>query len=360
MQEGAVHTSSDGVIRSANLACQQMFGYRENELTGIHVSTLDAASLPLGTDPIVTAMVQQQTVWSVPTIGIRKSGTNFPMNLTVVCLGSSNGDEKDIGFMVYFQDNAPPGTSIKEDSTMFLQARAAVKAKRQIVSLLSHEFRTPLTAILGFANLLQEDSRFDDETVHKYLKHIVESAERLSQTTESVIEYARLDTENLIPENSRIFLTEQLETLATRYADYLDRKDVMFNVHISERVPAMIETDRGKLVRILCILLDNALKFTEEGEITFSTDYDVENNQLIFRVSDTGTGITESDVPNMFRPFWQAEEPLSRSYPGLGMGLAIADRLADTLGGELTAVPLETGSEFTLSLPLMSTEQEPV
>ena len=350
MSDGAVLTDAHGRITFMNEACASMFGYERDELIGRHVSLLDAGSLPLGAAGAVADMVREVTTWHAPAVGIRKSGTNFPLNMTVIDMAGSTSSEG--GYAVFFRDAAATAPPTDDSGATFLQAKAAVKAKRQIVNLISHEFRTPLTAIVGFANLLLDHDGMQDAEVHRYLEHILDSAQKLSRTAESVIEYAQLEGGEAAPEKAIFEVADRLREFTAAYAGLLERRGVAFHLEFDRRLPSAVVADGGKVLRILDILLDNAQKFTHDGHVKLRVGVCQGCSALEIRVSDTGVGFSEGEANHLFLPFWQAEESISRSYPGLGMGLAIADRLARILGGALRALPDAEGSTFVLTVPV--------
>ena len=349
MSDGAVLTDVHGRITHVNEACTSMFGYERDDLIGRHVSLLDAGSLPLGAAGAVADMVREVTIWRAPAVGIRKSGTNLPLNMTVIDMGGSKSGSG--GYAVFFRDAAVTTPPTDDGGAIFLQAKAAVKAKRQIVSLISHEFRTPLTAIVGFAKLLLDHDGMQDPDVHRYLEHILESAQRLSRTAESVIEYAQLEGEEMAPQAAVFEVADRVREFTAAYAGLLARRGVAFRLEFDPEIPDAVVADGGKVLRVLDILLDNAQKFTREGAVRLRVAACRDCSAIEFHVSDTGVGFSEGEANHLFLPFWQAEEPISRSHPGLGMGLAIADRLARILGGALRAFPDEAGSTFVLTVP---------
>lgn len=231
------------------------------------------------------------------------------------------------------------------------QAEAANRLKQAFLNNISHEIRTPLNGIIGFSHLLTDSSiGFNEKS--DYLNIMQDSSTRLINTVTSFLDISLLNSGNmeLMPTtvNPEILL---LETYDRFTAACLKKKlDIKF---ITNNIPKSFTfvSDENMLRKILENLVDNAVKFTEQGGVEVGTE--IFSNQIKFYVKDTGVGISEEFKSRIFRSFNQESENITRNYEGLGLGLSIAKGLVELLGGEIgyNSEP-GSGSEFYFTIPL--------
>jgi signal transduction histidine kinase len=228
-----------------------------------------------------------------------------------------------------------------------LQAR---KLKDEFLSNISHELRTPLTAVLGYISILQEgiSGPLTDGQRHD-LTHVKRASERLLDLIESLIELTTLKRGELdlfIEEvDPRVPLREAVASLPTPAAGVTVRLD-----EPTTMLPKIL-SDRKKIFRILVSLLGNAVKFTDHGEIVASVS--LANDRVVYRVVDSGIGITPEAQQYVFDEFRQVDGSPTRRYGGSGLGLSLAQRLAELLGGTINVRSnIGEGSTFTVELPL--------
>ena len=229
------------------------------------------------------------------------------------------------------------------------RAEAANDAKSKFLATMSHELRTPLNAIIGYASLLDEGVWGPiREEQHMHIERLKTSARHLLGLVTDLLTLARVDADKEVvyvePCSSDAILDEAVSlTMPMAVAKRLE-----LSVHGCE--PFILKTDRGKLLQVLVNLMGNAIKFTETGGVTLSLS--ISGSSAQFRVSDTGIGISEANLPHVFDMFWQADQDLTRRAGGAGLGLNVSHRLARLLGGDLSVESREgEGSTFTLTLP---------
>ena len=238
--------------------------------------------------------------------------------------------------------------ALKEEN--FQAAEEANRAKSEFLANMSHEIRTPMTAILGFTDMLL--GRLSDpedleaaRTIHRNGKHLLAIINDILDL--SKIEAGKLVTERI--ECSPIEIITDVETLMRPAAD---QKGLAFEIAYAGTIPEQIETDPVRLRQILLNLVGNAIKFTRQGRIRMTTRVaaaDQGTFRLQVDVCDTGIGMTQEQIEQIFDPFTQANSSTTRQYGGTGLGLAICERLAGMLGGEIRVESEPgTGSTFTL------------
>ncbi len=225
------------------------------------------------------------------------------------------------------------------------QAEELLRLKSSFLSSMSHEIRTPLTGILGYTELLGDEVSGD---AREMLDAVERGATRLMRTLNSVLEIARLDAEQ------GLVLTEPVDLVAEAHAatNALQTVAAARGLSLSVEADALVwaEADAGSLVRILDNLIGNALKFTASGGVSVRVVRLGDRAEL--SVSDTGPGISEAFLPHLFDEFRQASNGHARTHEGSGLGLALARRLTERLGGTISAESTEgIGSTFTVSLP---------
>ena len=226
------------------------------------------------------------------------------------------------------------------------RVQETLDVRNTILTNVSHEFRTPLAIILGYSEMLKEGN-FDDACELGDLIH--ESSRTLSDTLNLILDLAQVDGGGLTIENEPADLAglAQDAIRAHHHRAHLKSLQVNFAAGANDHVA---HVDRVRLLKIVDYLLDNAIKFTEKGAIDVSIVSDT--NWTHISVTDTGIGIDESFLPKLFTPFKQESAGLTRSHGGLGVGLAIASRMAEAMGGRITASSNKgKGSTFVVSMP---------
>lgn len=230
----------------------------------------------------------------------------------------------------------------------------AERKRSDFLTTLSHEMRTPLSAVIGFSDLAAE-ARSAAET-QGWLKNIRRESVHLLDLVSNLLDHAGIEAGRLALHPEAADLRAFLRGLATTTQALLyNKKSVRFFLNIADNVGRCYCFDVLRLRQILLNLLGNAVKFTARGSVTLRVEAEArdEADQLTFSVIDTGIGIPEDAQPHIFESFVQAGKNIAREYGGTGLGAAIARKLALLMGGELTfhSTPGK-GSEFTLSVPL--------
>jgi len=233
-----------------------------------------------------------------------------------------------------------------------LQAELANQYKNQFLANVSHEIRTPVSGMVGFASLLRSEE-LDSETKKLYIDIIESSSKQLLNLVNDIIDISRIEAGELKINKAPCELhkiLKETETLFEQLKHTRGKGNLKIKLNVPEKVKELfILTDPDRLKQILINLIGNALKFTEEGSIDFG--YEIENNRLRFFVSDTGIGMTEEDLKVVFERFKRTEQA-HRKYDGTGLGLAITKGLLDLLDGSVSVKSqVGKGSVFTFTIP---------
>lgn len=228
-------------------------------------------------------------------------------------------------------------------------AEVANQAKSRFLAHMSHEFRTPLTVILGYAQLMEQDSSLSLEQ-RQSLRPIRSSGEHLLTLINSVLDLSKAEASQMLSAQDPLVLGDLLDSLQEMFRHQATAKQLDIQFSIAPNVVPVILTDASKLRQILINLLHNGIKFTDQGCVNLSITQ-VET-QLFFEVKDTGIGIPAADLESIFAAFTQTQA--GRSVGGTGLGLTISRKFARLMDGDLTvASQVGQGSSFRLRLPLL-------
>jgi signal transduction histidine kinase len=226
----------------------------------------------------------------------------------------------------------------------------ASKLKSQFLANVNHELRTPVSAIIGYGGLVLSETEDQISQVQREnLRDLLNNAERLLNLIDSLLDFAKIEAGKMEVRVEPVNVTEVIHWAASTIEPILNNGSVQIVREISPGIPAM-NTDREKLRQIILNLLDNAAKFTERGEIKITASQ--QNGSLKLVVSDTGIGIQNEGLNQIFEEFHRGESSTTKKYRGSGLGLAIVKRLVGLLGGSIdVSSDVSVGSTFTVILP---------
>jgi len=232
-----------------------------------------------------------------------------------------------------------------------LKAEKRSKLKTLFLQNISHEVRTPLNSIIGFSNLLKEEK----VTKTDYIDTITQESNKLTNILNNVIEISELTTDKTAPVLHTFSLHKELNIISEIYDSKAKHKGLSFkfnnNLSLNEDY---ITSNKSRVTKAIRNVLDNALKFTNKGNITFTAC--IKKNTIHIIITDSGIGIKPELSKIVFREFYQEEKELSKKYDGLGIGLSIANENIKSLGGSINlASNLPKGSIFTITLPYKPT-----
>lgn len=231
------------------------------------------------------------------------------------------------------------------------EAVQATRSKSAFLANMSHEIRTPLTAIIGFTQTLQEDELSTDER-SEYLNIINRSSKHLLQLINDILDLSKIEAEKLSVELLKTNPTEIITDVSSLVRMLAEAKGLSIEVEYKKPVPEWITSDPVRLKQILINLCNNAVKFTQQGGVMISVDCDTQNELITFKIVDTGIGLSEQQIDNLFQAFSQADSSTTRKYGGTGLGLHLSKQLANKLGGDITVKSTPgIGSCFCLSIP---------
>ena len=232
----------------------------------------------------------------------------------------------------------------------YQEAEAATRSKSTFLANMSHEIRTPITAIIGFA----ESTFFSDQTMEmrqRSIRTVIESGRHLLQVVNDVLDISKIEANKLDIEIGSANLSDIIAGAVAIVKPLAQEKSLEFSIHYTYPLPAKINTDPFRLKQIILNLCSNAIKFTDEGHVHLNVDYIKARNKLLIEVVDTGIGLSEDQIKEIFEPFKQADSAISRRYGGTGLGLTLSRQLAMVLHGNIEVESEQgKGSCFTLAM----------
>ena len=360
--EGVHGIDRDGRIIFENPAAVAMLGCELHELIGqpahpvMHHHREDGSPYPQAECPIYATLrdgmarhVQDEVFW-------RKDGSSFPVEYISTPMRDERGET--IGTVVAFRDSTERrhmDRMVLAQSLEILRKNEALERanqmKSEFLATISHELRTPLNSVIGFTDLLKDGvAGALNATQGEFVADILDGGHRLLALVDGILEYTSLEEGRTPVELEPVELRTWIEScLAGRHAA-AEANGVTTTLK-AEADLGSADLDPRAVKRILDALLDNAIKFNRKGgQVTVTALR--EDDDLRILVTDTGIGIAREDLPRLFKPLVQLDSSLTRRHGGLGMGLALARRVAELQGGtiEVESEPGK-GSQFTLRLP---------
>ena len=341
-----------GRVTDYNGAAEAMFGYSRDEAIGTDMAALIIPDHMRQAHD--TGMARFRNTGEMRVVGKgllrleakRRDGTVFPVDVTISAL-RERGRRVFVAFLRDVSDSVAAERNLVEARD---KAVAGEKAKSELLAVMSHEMRTPLNGLLGSMELL--DSTPLDTTQKRYLSAMDTSARLLLHHVNDVLTISRAEAGQLHLVVSEIVPQEFLTQLIDSQFRAIELNGNRITCSVSPE-PAQIWADRVRLNQVLLNLVGNANKFTRNGEITVECEALDDGKTVEFRVIDTGIGIAEDDQSRIFEDFRMLDASYGRSAEGTGLGLGIAKRLVETMGGEIgLESELGEGSLFWVRLPI--------
>ena len=243
------------------------------------------------------------------------------------------------------------------------QAEAGNVAKAQFLANMSHEVRTPMNGVLGALDLLGRSELMPAQ--RNLLDTASSSSEALLTVLDEVLDFSKIEAGKLDLVNEPLLLRALLSSVVDLFSPMAQRKGLVLSAEFDASLPARVKGDAGRIRQVLLNLLGNAVKFTDHGRVTVRARRAPSGSEsrpvVVLEVEDTGIGMTPEALPQLFTPFFQADQSDRRRFGGTGLGLVIGKRLTGAMGGELSVESVfGRGSIFRMTLPLEAVIDSPV
>ena len=232
-----------------------------------------------------------------------------------------------------------------------IEAQSANKAKSAFLANMSHEIRTPINVMLGMNEMILRES--ESEEIRQYAKSIERSGGYLISLINNILDISRIESGKMEIEEGKYELRQLLDEVMLIAEKQAEQKSLKMNLIFDKTLPAYLIGDVIHIKQILLNLINNAVKYTKEGQIDIKVSKNAEETKLIFEVKDTGIGIKEENLPILFDAFMRVDSKKNKKIKGTGLGLAIAKQLAEQMDGMIWVESVYgKGSSFFVQLPM--------
>ncbi|MDX5419203.1 MAG: PAS domain S-box protein [Hymenobacteraceae bacterium] len=332
-QDVYYRTTLSGIIELVSPSIQNLLGYNEEEV-------LNTLSERLYANIADRELVKQRVLE-------QKSIRDFEVEM--IC---KDGTQKTVlldARLTYDQDGNPAGlegvvrdvSELKRTQVALLKAKEEaenlLKVKTQFLANMSHELRTPMNGIIGMIDLLSQITT--DHEQREYIDTLRKSSDALLAILNDILDLSKMQAGKLVLHENGMDLHDTLNKIHSLFANRAQQKDLHFIYNITPETPRYILTDETRFLQVLSNLTSNAIKFTNEGEVSISVDAKPLKKKgeyvLSVRVKDSGIGITEEDQKLLFTDFTQLDNSSTKTFGGTGLGLAISKQLTHLLGGDI-------------------------
>ncbi len=358
--DGLFGVDIHGRATFVNAACCRMLGYHPEQVIGRSAHDLFHHSRPDGS-PFPADECRGRQAWQAgeearfdDIIYWHTDGHPVPVEMAtrpVVEKGVL------VGAVVSIVDRSAQRAAAQARENALVAAENLARARSEFLANMSHEIRTPMNGVLGFAQIGQRNYKDPDKARNAFEK-ILTSGNQLLGVVNEILDFSKIDAGKLHVEASEMSLDDALDHALELVADRARAKGLDLRLEKAADLPSSCIGDPLRLGQVLLNLLTNAVKFTEAGSVTLSAA--LQGGQLVFRVTDTGIGMTPDQLGYVFNPFQQADGSTTRKFGGTGLGLAICKRLVELMQGEIRVESTPgAGSRFEVRLPCVEPATHP-
>lgn len=343
-----VITNSEGEIEYVNPKFSEVSGYSFEEVFGKNPRILKSG---IHTQELYNNLwdtIKSGETWTGEICNKRKDNSLYWENVLVSPIVN---DFNEITNFIKISEDITEKKRIYEEIIQAKQkAEESERLKTAFLQNMSHEIRTPLNGVIGFSNLLSTKD-LSKTDISEYSSIIQTSAKRLLEIVNNILDISKIETGQIKIVQGEFSINTLIRNIYSIFSLTAKEKELEFNYSVAlDDISSVIYSDETKIHQILSNLVNNALKFTKTGSVNFG--YNVEDENLIFYVKDTGIGIPEDMQTKIFERFIQADMGLTRNFEGAGLGLAICNGLANLLGGKIwLESEIGKGSTFYFSIP---------
>ena len=353
--DGLYGIDADGLITFINPAACAMLGYTAEQAIGQHCHALfhhrkpDGTAYPEAECPSLGALkfghqirVDNEVYWHADGHPVPVMYSTHPI--------IQNG--KTIGAVTSVVDMTTQRAAAEAREQALLAAEHLARVRSEFLANMSHEIRTPLNGVLGFADIGYRNCEDSAKARNAFAK-IQASGQRLLGVINDVLDFSKIEAGKLIIEQTEVRIAEVVDHAVDLVRGRAEAKHLALKIELAPDLPGHCLSDPLRLGQVLLNVLSNAIKFTEEGGVTLSVSRQAD--QLSFRISDSGIGMNEAQLAELFKPFQQGDASATRRFGGTGLGLAISKRIVELMHGSIAVdSQLGRGTTVEFSLPLIA------
>ncbi|HKR05989.1 MAG TPA: ATP-binding protein [Bacteroidia bacterium] len=342
----------NGKIIFINRMAEKLFGYSRNELIGKNIMILIPQRLhdnfPGYWSILMNGDLSYESRTALNLWGINKNGNEFAVDIDISFF------ETEAGILVL--SSIMDITQSKKDEEQLREAKEKAEqmsmARQEFLSVMSHEMRTPLNAVVGISHLLAEGDLTPEQ--EENISILQFSAQNLLSLINNILDFSKIESGMLQLEQIDFNFNQLIRRVMDSFRHNAQEKQVRLNLQTEMDIPEILNGDPARLTQVLTNLLHNAIKFTEQGEVRLAVravSEDTEKIRIYFEISDTGIGIENDRLEEIFDSYTQAKPSITRQFGGSGLGLTICKKLVKIMGGEIRVKSkVNTGSVFSFDL----------
>ncbi len=336
--DSIITINEDGIVTDYNPAAENLFGYTQAEVIGREISNF-----------IIPPNLRQKhhealNKWNISSNeytfqrkvylpGICKDGQIISLEVSLIV--TSQGKKKFL--TAFIRDNTSYQQLLQTLESTLQVAKSSNRIKSVFLSNINHEIRTPMNSIIGMIDLVLNTNLNHQQ--HNYIRIVQQSGQSLMELINHILDLSKIEAGQLSLEQTNFDLLGQIENVCESLALRAHEKNLEFNCHIADGCPPTLKGDPLRLRQVLLNLINNAIKFTEEGEVTVSVQpiqsLETDLCSVNFIIADTGIGIPSDMLGDVFESFTQADGSTTRKFGGTGLGLTISRSLVAMMGGEI-------------------------
>ncbi|HIJ59100.1 MAG TPA: PAS domain S-box protein, partial [Nitrospirae bacterium] len=335
-----------------------VYGYSKDELVNrdIKIICLDADN-QIFSENIKTLLNEPEKVISFRTKNQRQNSTEFPVEIS---MSSTIFENRPIAVLTV-RDITERNRLERELIITREKAIEASRLKSEFVANMSHEIRTPLNGIIGIIDLLAYSGLNNEQS--NLLKTLKDSSNTLLGIINDILDFSKIEAGKLTIDHDLFETRELIENAVDVFSAKAYEKGLQLAVYIDKNIPSKLEGPQNRTKQILLNLINNAIKFTDEGYVLIEVNVEDEEDNfnkalgivtLRFEITDTGIGMDEKTLSRIFQPFVQADSSSSRQHAGTGLGLYISKKLIELMGGDIKIESqFKKGSSFKFTIPFL-------
>jgi PAS domain S-box-containing protein len=338
--DGVIVFDNDGAAIVANPAIGRLVERPAEEITGCSIEALMGDDVDAAGREMIVDLLRNKEMHA-PSVRFEWGAKTLSVSVAPVRIAP----DEVTGTVAVFRD--------------FTREAEVERMKSAFVSMVSHDLRTPLSAVIGYADMLRAAvyGQLSKQQLG-VMERVNANARRLLSLVNNLLDQAQIEAGKLALRITSFAPGDLLEDLESVMGLMAQDKNLELTYHIAEDVPDTLRGDQQRLHQILVNLVNNAIKFTDKGGVSVRI-YRPDADRWALEVSDTGLGISTEAQSSIFDPFWQVDDTITREHTGVGLGLTIVRQLTTLMAGEITLVSEPGhGSTLTVVLPLTPTQEE--